>query len=169
MAEAVVSALMEVLFQKIASQIFEKNGLLGGSTKKEMLNLQGTLSTIQAVLQDAEDRQMKEKAVKNWLVKLKDIVYEADDLLDDYLTELLCHKLKLKEIGEKLELVANERAKFHFKDVVHQKGFSFVSIVGIGGIEKTTVAKLVYNDAVVENSFDTRIWVCVSEIFACPR
>lgn len=157
MAEAVVSALMEVLFQKIASQIFEKNGLLGGSTKKEMLNLQSTLSTIQAVLQDVEDRQMKEKALKNWLVKLKDSVYEADDLLDDYLTELLCHKvilddwkacycvsyavtslytngmslcsgyrmkLKLKEIGEKLELVANERAKFHFKDVVHQKGFS---------------------------------------------
>ncbi|KAH0730845.1 hypothetical protein KY285_003911 [Solanum tuberosum] len=236
MAETVLSALMEVLFQKTASQIFQKNGLLG-STKKEMLNLQSTLSTIQAVLQDAEDRQMKEKALKNWLVKLKDIVYEADDLLDEYMTELLRHKvilddretrycvfhavnslylngtliflgysmkLKLKEVVEKLDLVANERAKFHFKDAVYEKGFScerpqsdsyvieskilgrnkdknniiklligsdesVVSIIGIGGIGKTTVAKLVYNDAVVENSFDTRIWVCVSEGFNVKR
>lgn len=236
MAEAVLSALMEVLFQKTASQIFQKNGLLG-STKKEMLNLQSTLSTIQAVLQDAEDRQMKEKALKNWLVKLKDIVYEADDLLDEYMTQLLRHKvilddretrycvfhavnslylngtliflgysmkLKLKQVVEKLDLVANERAKFHFRDVVYEKGFScerpqsdsyvieskilgrnkdkkniiklligsdvsVVSIIGIGGIGKTTVAKLVYNDAVVENSFDTRIWVCVSEGFNVKR
>ncbi|KAL3380647.1 hypothetical protein AABB24_001014 [Solanum stoloniferum] len=236
MAEAVLSALMEVLFQKTASQIFQKNGLLG-STKKEMLNLQSTLSTIQAVLQDAEDRQMKEKALKNWLVKLKDIVYEADDLLDEYMTELLRHKvvlddretrycvfhavnslylsgtliflgysmkLKLKQVVEKLDLVANERAKFHFRDVVYEKRFScerpqsdsyvieskilgrnkdkkniiklligsdvsVVSIIGIGGIGKTTVAKLVYNDAVVENSFDTRIWVCVSEGFNVKR
>ncbi|XP_055817930.1 putative disease resistance protein RGA4 isoform X3 [Solanum dulcamara] len=93
MAEAVLSALMEVLFQKTASQNFQRNGLLG-STKKEMLNLQSTLSTIQAVLQDAEERQMKEKALKNWLVKLKDIVYEADDLLDEYMTELLRHKMR---------------------------------------------------------------------------
>ncbi|KAF3655816.1 hypothetical protein FXO37_15746 [Capsicum annuum] len=159
MAEAVVSALMEVLFQKIASQIFEKNGLLGGSTKKEMLNLQSTLSTIQAVLQDAEDRQMKEKALKNWLVKLKDSVYEADDLLDDYLTELLCHKVILDDW----------KACYCVSYAVTSLYTNVVSIVGIGGIEKTTVAKLVYNDAVVENSFDTRIWVCVSEIFACPR
>ncbi|XP_009602382.1 putative disease resistance protein RGA3 [Nicotiana tomentosiformis] len=203
MAEAVLSALMEVLFQKITSQIFQKNGLLG-STKKEMINLQSTVSTIQAVLQDAEDRQMKDKALKNWLVKLKDIVYEADDLLDEYLTELLLHKLKLKEVGEKLELVANERTKFHFRDVVYQRCFScerlqsdsyvieskvfgrnkdkeniiklliesdvpVVSIVGIGGIGKTTVAKLVYNDAFVEDKFDTRIWVCVSKGFDVKR
>ncbi|PKI76352.1 hypothetical protein CRG98_003274 [Punica granatum] len=40
-----------------------------------------------------------------------------------------------------------------------------VSIVGIGWIGKTALAKLVYHDERVKLQFDSRIWVCVSEEF----
>ncbi|KAK6127198.1 hypothetical protein DH2020_039059 [Rehmannia glutinosa] len=72
------------------------------------------------------------------------------------------------------DVVGRARDKERLVDLIskecHPMGkFSVISIVGMGGIGKTTVAKLVYDDDRVCSDFQRRIWVSMSMEFDLVR
>ncbi|GKV30483.1 hypothetical protein SLEP1_g39286 [Rubroshorea leprosula] len=60
------------------------------------------------------------------------------------IVNMLLNKGRNEEIGSKLQMI---------------------SLVGIGGIGKTTLARLAFNNEEVKSHFDAKIWLCVSDTF----
>ncbi|XP_030937671.1 putative disease resistance protein RGA3 [Quercus lobata] len=79
---------------------------------------------------------------------------ETDSSVDD--SEIVGRGNHVSEIVDLLLRATNEQ-------------LSVIPIVGMAGLGKTTLAKLVYNHELVERHFDMTIWVCVSDDFNDTR
>ncbi|TYJ41484.1 hypothetical protein E1A91_A03G024600v1 [Gossypium mustelinum] len=66
-------------------------------------------------------------------------------------------------------VIGRDEAKQHLvnflMDPTDGEDIPVLPIVGIGGIGKTTLAQLVFNEESVKSHFELRIWVCVTEDF----
>ncbi|KAF7117145.1 hypothetical protein RHSIM_RhsimUnG0000600 [Rhododendron simsii] len=92
--EALLGAAFGVLLDRLASEEFI-NFFRGRMHDESLLKkLEVTLLELNKVLNDAEDRQITDRAVKAWLDELKDAVYQAEDLVDEIATEALRSKVE---------------------------------------------------------------------------
>ncbi|TYG96756.1 hypothetical protein ES288_A11G377900v1 [Gossypium darwinii] len=88
MAEAIAFDIATELITKLSSRALSQVGLCW-NLKHDIDDLKRTVRTIKAVLLDAEEKSVTDNLVKVWLEELKDVLYDADDLLDDFSTEAL--------------------------------------------------------------------------------
>ncbi|KAL8139390.1 hypothetical protein V2J09_005411 [Rumex salicifolius] len=95
MAEALFGVASKLLVT-IASPAFEKAYEKASSIKnaqKDLKKLEASIGTIHAVLLDAEKKQDSSAAVKNWIKRVRDVLYDADDLFDEVATDDMLGKL----------------------------------------------------------------------------
>ncbi|XP_029148950.1 putative disease resistance RPP13-like protein 1 [Arachis hypogaea] len=221
---AFLSSFLNVLFDRLSDPAII-NMMKGKKVDQKLLQkLETILSVVEAVLNDAERKQISNPAVKGWLENLQDAVYDADDLLDEIATKAATRKdpppgnflsrllnLQDREMVTRIEkIIARRQDIANHKDILglekaiknnHMSGriestslvqksdvfvgrdqeregmvklllddsndgeLSVIPIWGMGGIGKTTLAQLVFNDERVQQRFNVKTWVCVGEEF----
>jgi hypothetical protein len=149
MAEALVggaflSAFLQVLFDRMASRKFTDFFLGRKVTDGLLEKLETTLRSVNAVLEDAEEKQGTKTDVTKWLDDLKDAVYHADDILDEIATKALRLEVdaefqtaaskvrtristssffkkiepKIKDVHERLEFLAKQKEHMGLRESV---------------------------------------------------
>ncbi|MFS7925212.1 putative virus X resistance protein-like, coiled-coil [Helianthus anomalus] len=88
MADAAVAALVKIIIQKLADEVFKEYARAQG-IHSELENLGRELSLIQALLHDASEKEVTEKSVGLWLNSLQHLAYDIEDVLDDVATEAM--------------------------------------------------------------------------------
>ncbi|XWS10933.1 hypothetical protein CRYUN_Cryun38cG0041000 [Craigia yunnanensis] len=91
--EAALSAFFQLQFDKLASYALDFVADYK-EVHEQLKEWQSKLPSIQAVLDDAEEKQIKSEGVKKWLADLQDLAYDVDDILDEFAYEALRLKQK---------------------------------------------------------------------------
>ncbi|KAK4728190.1 hypothetical protein R3W88_021178 [Solanum pinnatisectum] len=115
MAEAFVKVLIDNLTYFLKGELV----LLFGF-QNEFQRLSSVYSTIQAVLEDAREKQLKDKPLENWLQKLNAATYEVDDILDEYKTKAPQFS-QMEQVMKKLNAIVEERKNFHLHEKIIER------------------------------------------------
>ena len=198
--------------------------------------LQTELIRMQFFLKDADAKQNESAFIKNSVAEMKDLAYDAEDVIATYALTVASRKgrgvqkvlkrcacildegITAHQVGSKIDAImkriSNLKQSFQeygiirestmqagglsslserereqrqtFSHLQHEvvgfdkdlnelmefllkeeEGKRVASICGMGGLGKTTLAKLVYNDPKVKKNFEHRAWACISQ--QCQR
>ena len=238
MEEIFAAEIAKSLLGKLGSFAVQEFRLAWG-LEDDLARLEERLKAINVVLSDAEKQQSKNDRIRLWLHMLREVLYDAEDVLDEIECETLQRQVvktkgstsrkvlhfftrspfrliighKIKKIIERLAEISSLKSEFNLCEqpidcghVLHEEteiNRSFESfsgligrdedkeriinllvtpckvgdahplvlpIVGMGGLGKTSLAKSVCDDEIVNtHHFDLKMEACVSDDFSLKQ
>ncbi|XP_048610570.1 probable disease resistance RPP8-like protein 4 [Brassica napus] len=224
MAEGVVSFGVQKLWELLGR---ESDRLQGVHEKVDDLKCQ--MRMLQSLLKDADAKKHGSEVVRNFLEDVKDIVFDAEDIIESFLLKELSGNQKgvkgrvkrlacflvdrrglsmdIEGITKRMSKVVAQMQGFGIQQIIYRSpslqerqrprenrqtyskrsqkdlvgveqsvnelvghlvendSIQVVSISGMGGIGKTTLARQVFHHDIVRSHFDGFAWICVSQDF----
>ena len=230
-----VDAVVSFVVQRLGDYLIQEAKTLGG-VRDEVESLKKELEWMQCFVKDAEAKQAGNDLIRQWVSDIRDIAYDAEDVLDKYMLSVTPkkrqrlfaysikelnlfskgkEKVSLYSIGKEIEtlnkrlgevsrrcesyglqnIIDKSEAEKHELHILKQLrrvswfdveenpvGFEddtdvllskllagdeprrlVISIYGMGGLGKTTLAKKLYHSSDVKNKFECCAWVSVSQ------
>ncbi|XP_022898639.1 putative disease resistance RPP13-like protein 1 isoform X2 [Olea europaea var. sylvestris] len=148
---------------------------IGKSMVRRCKMLPLAVKALGGILRVADGPEDWEEVLKSeiWMDEEKSEILPALKLSYHYLPPQL-KRLLTTSLVEELEVYGREKDKEEILKVVfgvesNDSQISVIPIVGMGGVGKTTLVQLVYNDERLKEKFDLKAWACVSDEFDAVR
>ncbi|KAI9170111.1 hypothetical protein LWI28_022770 [Acer negundo] len=113
---SLLSAYLQGLLDKLTSGDFVEFFLRGQKLVPLVRNLVETMLTVNTVLDDADEKQFKNPAVRRWHNELIEVIYDLGDLMEEINTEAL--KSKMMEVKSHTDI--STASTWHDKGIKHQ-------------------------------------------------
>ncbi|PHT29324.1 hypothetical protein CQW23_31077 [Capsicum baccatum] len=169
---SVESLVMDSSLEMLDSWEIEVTLVPANCTEQRVTSAYQSLLALQVFLEDTIKETNDIKTLKALEKRIKRVVYRAEDRVYSSLRDIILAELaRTSSLGK---IIVEENTVVGMKDdfntildrlIAQTDELTVLSIVGMDGMGKSTLARKIYENSTIRNRFDKHAWLTISEEF----